>query len=76
MSKTKGAIVVDTETCKGCEICISVCSENVIGMTNKVNLKGYNYAYMKTPEACTGCTNCGIVCPDRAISVYRVKVSI
>jgi 2-oxoglutarate ferredoxin oxidoreductase subunit delta len=30
---------------------------------------------MKNPEACSGCTNCGIVCPDRAITVYRVKVS-
>lgn len=75
MAKVKGAIVVDSEICKGCEICIPVCPENVIKMTPQVNRKGYHYAYMENPEACTGCTNCGIVCPDRAISVYRVKVS-
>lgn len=75
MAKVKGAIVVDTETCKGCEVCIPVCPENVISMSPKVNRKGYHYAYMSNPEACTGCTNCGIVCPDRAISVYRVKLT-
>ena len=75
MAKVKGAIVVDTEKCKGCEVCIPVCPEDVIGMTKEVNRKGYHYAYMKNPEACTGCTNGGIVWPDRAISVYRVKVS-
>ncbi len=75
MAKVKGAIVVNTEVCKGCEVCIPVCTENVIGMATDVNRKGYHYAYMKNPEVCTGCTNCGIVCPDRAITVYRVKVS-
>ena len=75
MAKVKGAIVVDTEVCKGCEVCSPVCPEDVIGMTAAVNRKGYHYAYMKNPDACTGCTNCAIVCPDRAISVYRIKVS-
>jgi len=75
MAKVKGAIVVDTQICKGCEVCIPVCLDDVIRMSNEVNRKGYHYAFMKNPEACTGCTNCGIVCPDRAIKVYRVKVS-
>ncbi|MBL4939564.1 MAG: 4Fe-4S binding protein, partial [Lutibacter sp.] len=37
MAKVKGAIVVDTETCKGCEVCIPVCPEDVIRMTTEVN---------------------------------------
>lgn len=75
MAKVKGAIVVDTEVCKGCEVCIPVCQTNVIAMSQEVNRKGYHYAYMVNPEACNGCTNCALVCPDRAISVYRVKVT-
>jgi len=75
MAKVKGAIVVDIEVCKGCEVCMPVCQEAVIKMSHEVNRKGYHYAYMGNPEACTGCTNCAIVCPDRAISVYRVKIS-
>lgn len=75
MAKVQGAIKVNTETCKGCQVCMPVCLENVIKMSKDVNRKGYHYAYMAKPEECTGCTNCAIVCPDRAISVYRVKVS-
>lgn len=75
MAKVKGAIVVNTETCKGCEVCIPVCPEKVIGMSSDVNRKGFHFAYMEHPEDCTGCINCGLVCPDRAITVYRVKTS-
>jgi len=75
MAKVKGAIVVNTETCKGCEVCIPVCPEKVIGMSSDVNRRGFHFAQMEHPEDCTGCTNCGLVCPDRAITVYRVKIS-
>ncbi len=74
MAKIKGAIVVDTEKCKGCEICVTACPTDVIGMSKEVNGKGYSYAFMKNPEVCTGCTNCAIVCPDGVITVYRIKV--
>jgi 2-oxoglutarate ferredoxin oxidoreductase subunit delta len=74
MAKVKGAIVVDIERCKGCEICIASCPTQVISMAPVVNGKGYRYAYMEHPDDCTGCVNCGIVCPDGVITVYRVKV--
>ena len=73
MAKAKGAIVVDSERCKGCEVCISVCPTDVIRMADEVNGKGYHFAYMEYPDNCTGCTNCAVVCPDGAISVYRIK---
>ncbi len=37
----KGAIVVDTERCKGCQLCIIACPQKVIAMAGKVNLHGY-----------------------------------
>ena len=46
MAKIKGAIVVDSERCKGCELCVSTCLQQVIGMSESVNSKGYHYAYM------------------------------
>ena len=74
MAKVKGAIVVDIEKCKGCEVCISACPTEVIALHKDVNGKGFHYSYMANPEACTGCTNCAIVCPDGVITVYRVKL--
>lgn len=74
MTKVKGAILVEKEKCKGCEVCVVACPFGVIDMTKEVNAKGYNYAYMVKPDECTGCVNCAIVCPDGVISVYRTKV--
>jgi 2-oxoglutarate ferredoxin oxidoreductase subunit delta len=76
MAKIKGAIVVDIEHCKGCEVCVGACPTNVIGMNEQVNGKGYHYAYMVQPDECIGCTNCAIVCPDGVITVYKKKMAI
>lgn len=68
----KGTVVIDTEKCKGCAVCLSACPNTVIALSSKVNGKGYNYLEMVN-DSCTGCTNCAIVCPDGVITVYRAK---
>ena len=73
MSKVKGAVVVENERCKGCNLCVVACPTTVLRLANEVNSKGYHFAYMEKPEACTGCSNCFMVCPDVCITVYRVK---
>ncbi len=75
MAKVKGAIVVDTEKCKGCALCVAACPQNVLLCGKEVNSKGYNYSFMANPNDCTGCSSCYEVCPDSCITVYRVKVT-
>ena len=75
MAKMNGAIIVDIERCKGCQVCRVACPNDVIAMANEVNHKGYHYAYQENQEACVGCANCAIVCPDGVITVYKVKLS-
>ena len=74
MAKIKGAIVIDIEKCKGCEICIVSCPNRCDQDGKKVNGKGYHFAYMENPDNCTGCANCAVVCPDGVITVYRKKI--
>ncbi|OUO36835.1 ferredoxin [Muribaculum sp. An289] len=69
----KGAIVVDTEKCKGCGLCVAACPTKTIALAKKVNGKGYNYAEMAT-DGCIGCASCALVCPDAVITVYKVKI--
>ncbi len=69
----KGKIVVDTEKCKGCGVCIPVCPTDVIELASLVNAKGYHFMD-QVREDCIGCTNCATVCPDSVITVYRIKV--
>ena len=75
MSKLKGAIVVNTNRCKGCQLCIYACAKDVIALASKkVNISGYPYVEAVHPDACVGCASCAIVCPDGCITVYRKKV--
>lgn len=74
MAKVRGAVVVAKEGCKGCELCVEACPENVLALNREVNSRGYHYSYMENPEACIGCANCGVVCPDTCIEIYRVRL--
>lgn len=75
MAKMKGATVVDTERCKGCNLCVVACPLNVLELAHKeVNKKGYHFAQQVLEDTCIGCAACAIVCPDGCISVYKVKI--
>lgn len=63
------AVYVDTELCKSCKICISLCPKNVFEMTKHVNKKGYNYVETVREDECISCGQCQNRCPDFAICV-------
>lgn len=69
----KGRIVVDERYCKGCNVCVSNCPQDVIGLLeDHITAKGYHPAAL-IAEGCTGCGICSVVCPEAAITVYREK---
>lgn len=74
MMKMQGAIVVNTDRCKGCALCVQACPNDVITLAEKkVNVHGYPYVEPILTRECTGCCSCAIVCPDACISVYRKR---
>ncbi len=74
MAKMIGAVVVDTERCKGCNLCAVACPQKVIALNaRRVNKKGYSFAQQTEDGTCTGCSACAVVCPDACITVYRTK---
>ena len=73
MSKIQGAVVSDTERCKGCDLCVAACPTDALELQQKeVHNRGYHFAFSKNPEKCIGCESCALVCPDACIEVYRV----
>ena len=66
----RGTVVVNTELCKGCELCIEACPQHCLTLSDGLNKKGYRYAELEG-DTCTGCENCALVCPDVVLTVYR-----
>jgi len=65
-----GKIIIDTELCKGCGLCVAVCPNNSIVISERSNKKGY-FPAEPSGSNCTGCAACAVVCPDAAIEVQR-----
>ena len=68
----KGRIIIDTERCKGCSLCISYCPVNILALDEtKTNLKGYTPMITTDPDKCIACAFCAIMCPDSVITVEK-----
>ena len=63
-------LLVATDRCKGCELCIHACPEGVLALDRgHVNALGYNPIQVVAAERCTSCALCARVCPDVVFTV-------
>ena len=65
-----GKIIIDTERCKGCELCVIACPKQIIVISRKSNQNGY-FPAQTDNRGCTGCGICALMCPEAVIEVYR-----
>ena len=73
MAKVLGAVEINHERCKGCNLCVVACPTDVLSLQAKeVNDRGYHFAYTLNPDNCIGCASCALVCPDACIEVHRL----
>lgn len=67
----KGWIEVNEIQCKGCELCVEACPQDVMSLDKtRLTPKGYHPVHLHT-DGCTGCAICAVVCPEAALTVYR-----
>lgn len=65
-------VTFETDKCKGCGLCVSVCPKKLIVLSKeKINRKGHSPAEMTDSEKCIGCAFCATMCPDCVITVEK-----
>ncbi len=69
-TKMTGKIIINTERCKGCGLCVQVCPRASIAISKRSNKSGYFPAKVKNSD-CTGWAACAIICPEAVIEVSR-----
>lgn len=59
--------------CKGCGICVHVCTKNVLVLGEECTEHGSRRPIVKNKKLCIGCRLCELYCPDFAIDVYETE---
>lgn len=72
--RPKHVVLIDSERCKGCELCVVSCPEKNLKLSTVLNRGGYHpveFNYHGEKGVCSGCGICYWVCPDFAIAEVR-----
>lgn len=64
-------IEVDEELCKGCNLCIMFCPQDVFERAETLNKKGVFPPRVVRGDNCVKCRLCELICPDFAIAVLQ-----
>jgi len=72
---SRGTVVIKTDMCKGCELCIDACRPGVLQMTtDERNHKGFLYPVLS--PGCTACRACAQICPDFVFQVWKFDTPV
>ena len=67
----KGTVVMNSEECKGCGLCVTSCTPGVLHLSESLNRYGYHFA-VYAGRGCSGCGLCFLACPEPGgIKVYK-----
>jgi 2-oxoglutarate ferredoxin oxidoreductase subunit delta len=63
-------VIITTDRCKGCGLCVAVCPPTVLAL-GPLNALGYPAATLIDNARCTSCAACAMICPESAVAVYK-----
>ena len=72
-NESKGQMLcLQFNQCKGCELCIEVCPNNVLEKSKEKNKNSQYPPAIKNDVECILCKSCELICPDFSIYVTSI----
>jgi 2-oxoglutarate ferredoxin oxidoreductase subunit delta len=69
---SQGTVLIQTDRCKGCALCVGVCPQHVLRLGEGYNARGYHPVQLdESAGSSTGCALCAVICPDVVFTVLR-----
>ena len=63
-------VVVASDRCKGCELCVAACPHHALALDLEVvNPLGHHPVHLLADATCKSCAFCARVCPDAGLTV-------
>jgi len=71
----RGQVYLIPDRCKGCGICVELCPQEVLEVSQQTNSKGYHLPEVISGKelSCVHCEFCTLVCPEFAIFTLSVS---
>ena len=71
----QGVVHIILERCKDCKLCIELCPQDVLQISDDLNDKGYHYPVVAEGKesSCVHCEFCSMICPEFAIFTLEVQ---
>jgi len=69
----KGRLFFNTDACKACENCVTVCPKTILELDPKnINANGFHHISVTDENECIACGNCAMMCPDLVIRIEKI----
>lgn len=74
----QGQVYLIPERCKGCEMCVDFCPQDVLRVSEQRNAKGYHIPELVPGKEsdCVHCEFCTMVCPEFAIFTLAIESQV
>lgn len=70
----KYEVIIDSEQCDCCKICVEFCPKNLLEPSEDTNSRMLHYVVIINPEGCVGCKQCERLCPTASIFVNEIDL--
>lgn len=69
-------VMVLSEICDSCELCIEFCPRDVLEVSEEFNSRMLHPVKAVHQEECTGCLQCERICPSVSIFIQEIPLKV